>query len=141
MTNTVITYPTPPYSNLPIEPQNYLPNQFFISSITRGLTTTITTSVNLNFVIGQIIRLLIPPLWGAYQLNEQQAIVISIPSSNQVIINLNSNNSDPLLSSSPNKTKPQIVPIGDINYGVLNKGRSNNGTFIPGSFINISPNF
>jgi len=34
----------------------------------------------------------------------------------------------------------QILAIGDVNQGAINSlGRRNNGTFIPGSFIDISP--
>ena len=62
--NSVISYPTPPYQNPPIEPQFYQPSAFVISAITLGPQTTITTTVNNNYVIGQLCRLIIPQnLW------------------------------------------------------------------------------
>jgi hypothetical protein len=145
MTNTVISYPIPPYSNPPIEPQFYQPKVFVISGISTGVTTTITTTLDMDYVIGQEIRLLIPSKYGARGLNEQTGIVISIPSSNQVEVDINSNGVDPFISSPTflpfqSKTPPQIVAIGDVNSGPINaQGRVNNGTFIQGSFINISP--
>ena len=58
---TVVSNPTPPYSNPPINPQYFQPNAFVISNISFGQSTTVTTVLNNNFVIGQEIRLLIPP--------------------------------------------------------------------------------
>lgn len=137
---TVISYPIPPYQNLPIEDQFYVPSRFNISAITRGLTTTITTSVDHDYVIGQQIRLIIPPSFGSYQLNEVQGYVLSIPASNQVTTTINSlRNVDAFIASSA-PSKAQILAIGDINQGAINAtGRINTGTFIPGSFIDISP--
>lgn len=135
----VISFPIPSYSNLPIEPQFYQPSRFVISNIALGQTTVVTTTTNMNYVIGQEIRLIIPPSFGSRQLNEQTGFVIAIPAANQVNLNINSSkNVDPFISSNAT-TKPQIIAIGDINCGVINSnGRVLNITNIPGSFINIS---
>ncbi len=136
--NTVISYPIPIYQNLPIEPQFYNPNYFFISNITLGSTTLVTTTQNMNFKTGQLCRLLIPNGYGCTQLNEATGYVINIPSPNQVILNIYSTGSDPFKSST-NTTKPTIVPIGDINSGQINaSGLTNQGLSISGSFINVS---
>lgn len=137
---TVISYPIPAYSNVPIEPQFYKPRKFFISAITLGINTTITTTENVNYVIGQLIRLIIPPQFGCRQLNESQGYVLSIPSPNQIVVAINSSkNVDPFKTSTV-RTQPQVLAIGDINTGATNsQGRINNSTAIPGSFINISP--
>jgi len=143
--NPVISYPTPPYSNPPIEPQYYQPRVFTISAIALGVTTLVTTSVNHDYVIGQLVRLIIPPKYGCTLLNEQVGYVIFIPALNQVTIDLNSNGADSFISSPTflpyqMHTLPQILAIGDINSGAINaQGRQPQGTFIPGSFINISP--
>lgn len=138
----VISYPIPLYQNLPIEPQFYQPRQFVISNLTLGLTTIITTTIDHDYVIGQEIRLLIPPSYGSYQLNEALGYVLSIPTSNQVQTSINSlRNVDAFIASSSIIQQAQIVAIGDINSGQTNSsGRINNLTYIPGSFINISPN-
>lgn len=134
-----INGPIPPYNNPPIEPQFYQPSQFFIESITLGPTTIVTTTVNNNYVIGQLVRLLIPSGFGAVQFNGQQAYVISLPAANQVELNIFSVYYDALVSST-GTTLPQILAIGDINSGQTNaNGIMQSLTFIPGSFINISP--
>lgn len=145
MPNTVISYPTPPYSNPPIQPEFYVPKKYVISDIALGPTTVVTTTVDHDYVIGQEVRLLIPNRYGSRLLNETTGIVLTIPTSNSVEINLNSNGVDPFIPSPTflpfeSKTLAQIIGIGDVNSGVINAtGRINTGTFIPGSFINISP--
>lgn len=133
--------PYAPYNNLPIEPQFYQPSRFVISSVTLGVTTLVTTAVSHNYVIGQEVRLLIPSAYGTYQLNEQTGFVVAIPAADQVVINIDSTNANPFNSSPAyGPTSPQIVAIGEINTGQINTGRTGNVTYIPGSFINISPN-
>jgi hypothetical protein len=127
------------YNNLPIEPQFYQPSRFVISAISLGPTTIITTTVNHNYVIGQEVRLLIPSSFGSYQLNERKGFILSIPTANQFELDINTTvNVDAFILSSAT-TVAQCLAIGDVNTGQINTGRTNNLTFIPGSFINISP--
>ena len=138
-TPPLIFGPIAPESNPVITPQYYQPSVFAISAITLGATTTITTAVNHNYVIGQVIRLLIPSSYGSFQLNGQQGNIIAIPSPDQVTVTINSTKANAFVIGSTT-TPAQIVAIGDVNSGPINsQGRVNNGTFIPGSFIDISP--
>ena len=127
-------------NNVPIEPQYYKPRFFFISAVTLGTSTLVTTTVNHDYVIGQLCRLIIPQSFGCRQLNEVLGYVTSIPSTNEVILNINSSvNVDPFTSSAA-FTQPQILAVGDINNGTTNKhGRCHNGTHPCGAFTNISP--
>jgi hypothetical protein len=135
-----ITGPIAPYNNVPIQPQWFQPSQFFISNITLGVNTTITTTTDMNYVIGQQVRLIIPFFFGCRQLNEKTGVVISIPASNQVITNIDSAQNVDAFTASASTTQPQIMAIGDVNTGVINSnGILSTGTFIPGSFQNISP--
>jgi len=132
--------PIAPENNPPINPQFYQPSVFNIASITNGQTTLVQTTVNHNYVIGQEVRLLVSQLYGERQLNSQTGIVISIPAANQVVVNIDSSFYDAFVPNlSSGTTQPQIIAIGDANSGQVNTGRSGNATFIPGSFINISP--
>lgn len=142
---TVISYPIPAYSNVPIQPENFQPRRFVISAITRGLTTVVTTTLDMDYVIGQLVRLIIPPSFGIRQLNESQGYVIEIPAANQVRLDIDSRGMDAFVSSSAT-TKAQILGIGDVNSGYQSStGRSiptidgNTQITVPGSFINISP--
>lgn len=139
MSSTVISYPIPAYANVPIEPQFYQPSFFFISAITLGYQTIITTTVNHNYVIGNQVRLVIPSSFGTYQLNEKSALVVAIPASNQVTLAIDSTNFDQFVASNAS-TQPQIMAIGDVNSGAINaNGNLNLNLSIPGSFTNISP--
>lgn len=135
-----IVGPIAPENNPTINPQYYEPSRFDISAITEGKTTIVTTSVDHNYVIGQLVRLIITPTFGAYQLNNQSGYVINVPASNQVEIDIYSQFYDAFNASGTGKTPSQIMAIGDGNSGDVNaSGRTNNGTYILGSFINISP--
>jgi len=135
----IIPGPVPAYANVAIQPQFYEPSRFVISAISKGYTTTVTTSVDHNYVINQQVRLLIPPSFGIIELNEKTAYVVSIPAANQVVLGISSIGFNSYIASSAS-TPAQIIAIGDINQGAINNfGITNTGTFIPGSFINISP--
>lgn len=134
-----IVGPVPPYTNPPIQPQNYQPRVFQISAVSLGQTTTVTATTDMDYVVGQLVRLLIPPSFGCRQLNEKQGYVIAIPADNQVEISIDSSiGVDPYVSSSAT-TKPQIIAVGDVNSGPINSsGRLSNINYIQGSFINVS---
>jgi hypothetical protein len=144
MNPPLMTGPIALYNNVPIQSQFYVPSQFFISAISLGQTTTITTTVNHNYVMGQECRLLIPMTNGTIQLNQQTGFVISIPNPNQVVLNIVSQGDTPF-NSTTLSIQPQITAIGNINTGVINNpiniinGIVQTGTSIPGSFINVSP--
>jgi hypothetical protein len=132
--------PTPAYTNPLIEPQFYKPNVFIISAVTLGMTTVVTATANMNYVIGQLVRLLIPFGAGCTELNEKTGYVLSSPATNAVEISIDSSQNVSPFITIIDQTLPQIVALGDINSGQTNtNGLNSNLTFIPGSFINISP--
>jgi len=139
-TRTVISYPIPPYQNVPIRADFYVPRRFVIEDITLGIFTLVTATTDMDYVVGQEIRLLVPSSFGAYQLNNSTGFVVDIPASDQVLVNIDSSqNVDPFTTSSAT-TVAQILSVGDVNLGTTNsEGRVNNGTTIPGAFRNISP--
>lgn len=147
MTNAFNSGPIAPQRNPPIHPEFYQPSEFVITAIGLGASTTVTTAVSPfgvanNYVVGQLVRFIIPPTFGTTQLNQQTGYVISIPGANQVIVNINTSQNYNAFIASPTygPTPPQLIPLGDINSGAINStGRTANGTYIPGSFINISP--
>lgn len=136
----VITFPTPAYQNVPITPQYYEPSRFVISDVDLGQTTTVTTSEDHNYVVGQEVRLLIPASFGCFQLNNLNGFVLSIPADDQVEISIDSSrNVNQYIAATPTIQEPQIVAIGDINQGYTSStGRNVAMINIPGSFINIS---
>jgi len=136
---TIFPGPTPPYTNVPIEPQFYAPSRFNIEDITLGPTTIVETDLPHNYVIGQLCRLLIPSQSGCSQLNEISGLVIYIPSSVEVELNIMSSGGNTFIPTT-GITQPQIVAIGDINTGAINNfSNMMTSTLIPGSFHNISP--
>lgn len=140
---SVISGPVALYSNVPIEPQNYVPWRFEVTNVVLGRQTTVTVNVpsitSLNYMLGQLTRLLIPPQFGCRQLNNVQAYAISVVAPNTIILQLDSSVGVDSFTNSSATTKPQIIAIGDINSGQINSnGRQSNLTYVPGSFRNVS---
>ena len=138
----------PAQNNPAITPWYYQPSKFAIADITRGQTTTITiipattggTTVNPNYVVGQKVRIQMSFGYGMRQIDNQEAIVLSVPSVNTVEINIDSSAYNAFITSPVYSTTPsQIIAIGDINSGETNgSGPSSTVTYIPGSFRDIS---
>lgn len=133
--------PHPPYYNPTPNPENFKPSRFVISNITKGVTTTVTTTATHNYIVGQEVRILVPFTYGMPQITGQSAYVLSVPSPTSFVVNINSIIYNNFIGnpSVPLNTKPQVVAIGDVNTGIISStGRSIPSTAIPGSFQNIS---
>lgn len=141
--NTVISFPIPAYQNVPIEPQFFKPRQFFISNIVLGATTTVTTTVSNDYVLGQQIRLIIPNGFGCRELNEKTGYILSIDAPDEFTLDIYSSGITPFTTNPSLTTQPQTLAIGDINTGLIsNTGRNlpfGQVPTTPGSFQNISP--
>lgn len=141
MTSPFFTGPSAPYRNFPVEPQNFQPSLFVIADISKDVYALVTTVADQNYVVGQLVRFVIPAAFGMNQINERTAYVISILSQTQFLVDVNTTQFDPFIPSPPYATTlPQVVAVGDTNTGVISQtGRTVTFTTIPGSFQNISP--
>lgn len=138
MTNTVISYPTPLYSNPPIQPQFYQPQVGIIMAISLGLNTTVMTVLPNQYVVGQEVRFVITPDSGTRQLNGMTGYIIQIITPSQFVVSIDSSAMTPFITP-VGINKSQVLAIGDINQGDINaQGNLNTGTTIPGSFHNVS---
>lgn len=143
MSNPFNSGPIAPQRNPAIEPQYYEPSRFVITAISEGINTIVTTNLPHNYVVGQEVRLLIPVWWGAYELNNQKGFVLSVPSTTQVTVSIDSFGASPFILSTIHPLypqQPQIIAIGDVNSGAINPTPRQEKSYIPGSFRNISPN-
>lgn len=141
----------------------YAPGQSYVTAITTGATTTVTTSAPHNFVVGQEIGFSIPSAYGTTQLNTLPNVVIpgnplyyvvtSVSSSTQFVCNAVSSsftafNSNQLPTSVPTQQAAQVFAIGTYNTGslqysggalypspVVNGVSTINGPAILGSFV------
>lgn len=156
--------PTGAYVKKVLYPFLYAPGASFITAISTGTTTAVTTTAPHNFVLGQEVALRIPSTWGTTQLNSLPnntipgspiyGYVTIVNSSTQVTLNINSTgytafNSNQTVASVPGLSFPQIVAVGDVNTGgvaysggnlypspVVNSVSTINGPAISGSFVN-----
>jgi hypothetical protein len=142
----------------------YAPGVSFVSAVTTGATTTITTTAPHNFVAGQEIAFRIPSSYGTIELNSLPnttipgspiyGYVTSVTSSTQFVCNINSTaftafNSNQTIASVPGLNFPQVLAVGDVNTGgvaysggalypspVVNGVSTINGPAIQGAFVN-----
>lgn len=119
--------------NPPVDPEIYSPSNFVISNISKGSTTTVTTSEVNNFVVGQLVRFHIPIPYGIRQLNEQAGYVISLTSTTICVVDINSSAYDSYISTPtyPGNTSPQVSAIGDKNLSIT-------GLTVTGAFQQIT---
>ena len=128
-------------------PYLYLPGVDFISAITTGVTTTVTTTTDHNFVVGQEIAFRIPNAYGITQLNSLPnnvvpgspiyAYVTAVTANNVFVCNFNSTGFTPFatnqsVASMVGQSLPQVVAVGDVNSG---------GTAYSGGALYPSPSF
>lgn len=123
-------------------PDLYVPFVNTITAITTGATTTIATSVNHSFVVGQEVFFVIPntgfvnttPVWGTTQLDSQvvvqatgipqQAYITSITNANTFVVNVNSTGFGAFTFPTSAQaalgiTFAQVAAIGDSNNGFV----------------------
>lgn len=120
-----------------------IPNQFepfytAISAITRGVTTLITTPVAHAFVVGQEVYFVIPDEWGIVELDGLKGFVTAITATS---ITVDINSSAFTAFSFPTSAEaaagvnfPQVIPIGDENFGFSGPITSTTRLTIPGAF-------
>ena len=138
-------------------PDLYIPYGSIITAISTGATTTITTSLNHNFVVGQEVFFVVPnagvtntnPVWGTTQLDTlgyltangvpQQAYVTVVPNTHQITVNVNSTGYGAFTYPTSAQaalgiTFPQVLAIGDQNSGTSQVPPVNPPITIPGAF-------
>ena len=142
MSNPFSLGPLAPERNPPINPEFYVPRVKVIASITsisQSYTQVVTTEDN-EFVVGQTVRFNIPIGDGMRGLNGAQAYVVSVTNSTTFLVGYDTTTLGAFSSSGNPKQSSYVVPLGDVNSGQINSsGRINNTIYIPGSFINVSP--
>ena len=139
--------PTGAYVRQVLYPWLYLPGVNFISALSLGSTTTVTTTSNHNFVVGQEIAFRIPSVYGTTGLNSLPnslvpgspvyGFVTSVTSNTQFVCNINSSsfgafNTNQPVASVPGLQFPQVVAVGDVNTG---------GVVYSGGLFYPSPSF
>lgn len=124
--------PTGAFVRKVLYPYIYEPGQNFISAITTGATTTVTTTANHNFVVGQEIAFRIPNAYGTTQLNSLPNnstpgspvyyYVTAINSNTQFVCNAVSTGftafaTNQTVAQMVGQSLPQVVAVGDVNSG------------------------
>ncbi len=115
----------------------YTPYLCYLSAVSTGATTAITTTQTHAFVVGNQVQFVIPKQWGISQLNGRSGIVTGV-TSNTLTVNIDSRGYDAFNSASVALPQvidtPQVIPIGDTNIGYTTPGGQAPALVIPGSY-------
>lgn len=122
----------------------YYPFVCDIDSISQAATAVVETVDPHGFEIGNTVQFFIPPQYGMRQLNGLKGTVLSIPSDDQIEVNVDTSNFDPFVIPSPIPLvvidPAQVAGIGDVNYGNLSPGGIPVLPItVPGAFLNQPP--
>lgn len=156
--------PSGAFVRLILYPFLYAPGVAFISALSFGTTTTVTTTAPNNFVVGQEIAFRIPSVYGSTQLNSLPNNIIpgspiygyvqSVTNATTFVVNINSTgftafNTNQPFASYPGLQFAQVVAVGDVNTGgtpysggnlypspIVNGVPTINGPAISGAFVN-----
>ena len=123
--------PTGAYVKQVLYPYLFVPGACYISALSLGTTTTVTTTSAHNFVVGQEVAFRVPSLWGTTQLNSLPnavipgspiyGYVISVTSYNVFVVSINSSSYTAFNSNQAFNTAglsyAQVVAVGDVNSG------------------------
>ena len=96
----------------------YMPAVRDIIAITNADPCHITTSFANSYVVGTIVRLVIPNNYGMTLLNDFQCTIIELVSDTEFIVNVDTTDIDPFviptLQPGNNYTSAQVTPIGEV---------------------------
>lgn len=67
---------------------DFYPLFSYISAITNGLNPTVTFTADHDFTVGEILGFRVGKPFGMFQINNQRARVLSVPSSTQVVVEI-----------------------------------------------------
>jgi len=100
-----------------------------IFSAIRGNITQIDTQSPHTFVLGQIVKFLIPIDYGMPQINGEVATVIGVAiNPNQFFVNIDSRSFEPFVVPAAPKQFAQVFDIGEINSRLTGASRNVLGT-------------
>ncbi len=99
-------------------PDVFAPHVSYIVGITRGASTTVTTSAPHGLVAGESIRLVIPAPWGTTQISGQQGIITSVTNAWTFVVAIDSSAASAFAfpttaQAGAGVTWPQVIPFGD----------------------------
>ena len=97
----------------------YQPAMRLVSDITIGNNPTITTTIDHEYLVGLIVRLYVPALFGMIQVDQVTGSITSVPTSSSFILSIDTSGFDTFVVPDPEpwylNKYALVVPIGEDN--------------------------
>ena len=107
---------------LALESPTYQPAMRIINALTLAENATVTTSFDHDYLVGLIVRLLIPSEFGMIQANNLVGTIISVPGSGSFVVDIDTRGFDAFVLASSAVPLPwyindyaTVVPVGEVN--------------------------
>ena len=110
----------------------YQPAMRQISNITQAEQATVTTTFDHQYIVGEIVRLVVPIDYGMQQVNGQTGTIISV-TDDTFVIDINTSLYDAFVNSLTSLQYPQVIPIGEVSETLL--AATHNTLRPPSNFI------
>lgn len=99
-------------------PFMFTPYVSYIAALTKGVTTTVSTTFPHGLTAGDSVRLVIPSPWGTTQISGQQGIVTSVTNTLTFVVAIDSSSASSFAfpttaQAGAGVTWPQVIPFGD----------------------------
>jgi hypothetical protein len=89
----------------------YYPVARLITDITNAQEAVVTFSEDHGYLVGQVLGFRVGTDWGMYQINQLHGQVTSIPSTTQVVVDIDSSTWDSFVTpASTSQANPMAVP-------------------------------
>lgn len=106
-----------------LESPTYQPAMRIVTGITNAVTPTVTTSFDHDYLVGLIVRMLVPREFGMVQLNSLVGEIVGVPTDDTFVIDINTLAFDTFINaiSDPNDIPwylndyASVVPVGEDN--------------------------
>ena len=102
-----------------IENPNFQPALRLITALTIAENATVTTSFDHDYLIGLIVRILVPNEFGMIQVNKEVGTIIEVPTDDTFVIDIDTRGFDTFIVPDPEEwfinEFPSVVPVGEIN--------------------------
>lgn len=111
-----------------LENPTFQPAMRLITALSIAATATVTTSFDHDYLVGLVVRLLIPSEFGMIQVNQELGTIIDVPTTDSFVIDIDTRGFDTFIIPVPEEwfinDFPSVVPVGEVNSSLRQATRN-----------------
>ncbi len=111
-----------------IEDPTFQPAMRLITALTLAENASVTTSFDHDYLVGLVVRLLVPSEFGMIQVNQEVGTIIDVPTATSFIIDIDTRGFDTFIVPAPEpwyiNDFPSVIPVGEVNSSLSQATRN-----------------